>query len=136
MIVMALIGIICSFSTPFFAKGLPSAKLNAAARDVSSTIRHARSLAQIKGENQTVIIDTRGRQYGISGRALKRVPEDITIRVIEPVPAEAPDGKHSFLFYATGGQEAGSIVLGNKDRSLRIDTDPVAGSITIKSIPL
>lgn len=133
IIVLALIGIMCGFSTLFFAGGLPSARLHAAARDISSVIRHARALASLNRENQTVIIDVKYRAYGIKGQPFKSVPEGITIETIDPVTGKVSQDTRTFRFYATGGQETGSVIVKNKEKVLRIDTDPVAGWVTVKA---
>jgi len=136
IIVLALIGIICGFSTLFFARGLPSARLHAATRDVSSVIRHARALSSLQRENQVVIIDPKDRVYGIKGRPLKAVPEGITIEAVDPLTGQVSKDARTLRFYATGGQETGSVIVKNKDKALRIDTDPVAGSVTVKAVGL
>ena len=58
ILVLLLIGLILGFST-FIVLGttLPSARFSATARDLSTTIREARSLARVSGDKQTVIID-------------------------------------------------------------------------------
>ncbi len=134
IIVLTLIGIICGFSTLFFARGLPSARLDATARDVSSVIRHARALTLLQRENQTVIIDGENRLYGIKGHRLKPVCEGIIIGTIDPQTGEVSKDARTFHFSASGGHEAGSVIVRNKDKALRIDTDPVAGSVTAKAV--
>lgn len=136
IIVLALIGIMCGFSTLFFARGLPSARLNATARDISSMIRYARALTLLQREDQVVIFDTKDRVYGIAGRPLKPVPEGITFEVVDPATGQISKDARTFRFYATGGQETGSVIVKNKDRALRIDTYPVAGSVTVKAAAL
>ena len=131
--VLTLTGIMCGFSTLFFSRALPGARLNGAARDISSVIRHARALTRLKHEDQTVTVDGKDRRYGIKGRPPRFVPEGVTLETVDPVPGRASQDERTFRFYATGGQEAGSVIVRNKDKSLRIDTDPVAGSVTIKT---
>ena len=134
IIVLALIGTMCGLSTLFFARGLPDARLNAAARDISSVIRHARALAQLKREDQIMMIDGKGRIYGINGQPFKPVPEGVTIETVDPATGQVSRDARTFRFYATGGQETGSVIVKNKDKALRIDTDPVAGSVTVKEM--
>lgn len=134
IIVLALIGIMCGFSTLFFARSLPSARLHATARDISSVIRHARVLSSLKRENQVVIIDAKDRVYGIKGRPLRSIPEGITIEAIDPATGQVSKDACTLRFYASGGQETGSVIVKNKDKALRIDTDPVAGSVMIKAV--
>lgn len=134
IIVLALIGIISGFSTLFFARGLPSARLNAAARDISSVIRHARALSSLKRENQVVIIDAKDRVYGIKGRPFKPIPEGIAIEAIDQLTGQVSKDARTLRFYAAGGHEIGSLIVKNKEKALRIDTNPVVGSVTVKVV--
>ncbi len=131
IIVLFLVTLILGLSTMFFANTLPSSKFNATIRDMSATIKHARSLAQIHGERQTVTIDLDSKKYGIEGRGAKDIPSDIYIKVIDTLSGEIHNGKYQIVLNATGG-EGGTIVLWNNKRSVSIQMDPIVGSIVIK----
>jgi type II secretion system protein H len=130
-VVLFLMALILSLSTLFFGNTLPSAKLSATGRELSATIRHARSLAQLNGTSQAVLVNLDTRRYGIEGRAARSIPPDIGIKVIDPLLGEVPGGTYRILFEATGGVEAAIIDLWNKKRILRIVTDPILGTVTI-----
>jgi type II secretory pathway pseudopilin PulG len=132
IIVLFLISIIISLSAIFFANSLPSYKFNATVRNISSTIKQARSLARIHDEIQTVTIDMESRQYALEGHAPKDIPADIAVKVIDPVAGEIHTGKYHFVLYPTSGVEGGTIVLWNSKRSVSIQLDPVVGTVMIK----
>lgn len=132
IIVMLLITIILGFSTVFFANILPSNKFNASVRDIAATIRHARHLAQAKGENQIIIIDLDSKKYGIEHLPEKNIPSGIDIKILDPESSEITHGKYQLVFHAIGGVEGSTIVLWNKKKIVNIQIDPVAGSIIIK----
>lgn len=133
IIVLFIIGLVCGFSTVFITKGLPSARLNATVRELSATIRHARSLAVLKGETQTMVIDAEAQQYGIEGYPRKRFPADVIVRTIDPVTGEATDKSRLMRFEPGGVFEGAGIWLENKTTTVRIDTDPIAGVVAAKS---
>jgi prepilin-type N-terminal cleavage/methylation domain-containing protein len=54
IIVLALVTLILGLSSVFVAGFLPSAKANAAGREISGMIRHARSLARMNRESRSV----------------------------------------------------------------------------------
>ncbi|HWR90597.1 MAG TPA: prepilin-type N-terminal cleavage/methylation domain-containing protein, partial [Dissulfurispiraceae bacterium] len=60
IIVMLLIAIILGIVTVFFVNTLSAGKFSATAREVAATIKHARSLARLHGEDQTITIDIDG----------------------------------------------------------------------------
>lgn len=132
IIVLFLIVLILGLSTIFFANTLPSSRLTATAREMSATIRHAKHLALINGEKQTITINLDSRYYGIEGIAHKNIPTGISIKVIDPLLGEIHKGEYPFVFSATGGMEGGTIVLSTKKKTMSIELDPVVGSVVIK----
>ena len=132
IIVLFLMTLILGMATLFFANVLPSNRLDATVRSVSSTIREARSLARIDGQRQAVTIDFDSKTYGIEGRGSRDIPGDVSIKVIDPVAGEVRQGKYQFVLHPSGGIEGGTIVLWNAKKVVTIQPDPVAGSIVIK----
>lgn len=132
LIVIFLATLILSLSAVFFANTLPSTKLNAAARDLTATVRHARALAQINGENQAVTIDMDSRQFGMEGRGTKGIPADVSIKVTDPFYGDVYKGQYTIVAYSSGAVSGCTIVLWNKKRTVSIQTDPVVGAVVIK----
>jgi prepilin-type N-terminal cleavage/methylation domain-containing protein len=132
IIVIVIVVLILGMSTLFFASTVPSAKLNGLSRDMSSTIKQARLLAQNKGETQTLTIDLDSKTYGIEGRDAKVIPPEITTRIVDPLSGEIQHGKFSLIFHDTGGIEGGTIILTYSKKTVTIETDPVVGSIVVK----
>jgi prepilin-type N-terminal cleavage/methylation domain-containing protein len=132
IIVIFLSGLILGMAALFFAGTLPSAKLNATGREVSAVMRYARSLARMNAEKKTVIIDLDNRVYGIEGMTSKSFPRETQISYVDPVLGEISRGKCVISFHATGGIDGGVIVLLNDKRTMRIETDPISGSVVIK----
>jgi hypothetical protein len=132
IIVIFLISLILGLSTVLFSNILPSNRFNATVREISATIRHARSLSQIHGETKVVTIDLDLKRYGIEGRGDREIPPDINIEVIDPLSGEIHNGKYRLVLYPTGGIEGGTIVLWNSKKTVSIQPDPVVGSVVIK----
>jgi type II secretory pathway pseudopilin PulG len=132
IIVLVLISVIIGLAAVFYANSLPSYKFKAAIRNISSTIKQARTLAKIHDEIQTVTIDMESKKYAIEGHTSKDIPEGIAIKIIDPVSGEIQTGKYHFVLYPTGGIQGGTIVLWNAKRSVNIQLDPVVGTVVIK----
>jgi general secretion pathway protein H len=132
IIVIFLITLMIGLSAVFFANTLPSGRFNATAREIASTIRQARHLAQLNGEKQIITIDLDSRSYGIERRGEKTLPSGIDIKVIDPLAGDITSGKYHMAFHATGSSEGGTIVLWNSSRAAHINIDPVAGAVIIK----
>jgi len=133
LMVMFLITLILGLSSAFFAGAfLPSAKVDATAREIVGVIRHARSLAQLNSERQTVTIDLDGRIFGIEGQEPRAFPPDLQVRVVDPASGEISQGKYSLVFSPTGGMGGGAVILSGKKKSLQIDLNPITGAALIK----
>jgi prepilin-type N-terminal cleavage/methylation domain-containing protein len=132
IIVLFLITLILGLSSIFFANLLPSSRFNATVRDVSSTIRQAKSLAQIHGNRQIVIIDLDSKSYGIEGYNTKNFPPDTWIKILDPLAGEIQEGKYKFIVHSIG-IEGGTIVLWNNKKTVNIQMDPIIGSIVVKA---
>lgn len=132
IIVLFLITLIVGLSAVFFAGYLPSAKLNAAGRDLSGMIRHARSLARMNMARQTILIDLDNRTYGIEGRGVKVFPSEATVRVIDPFSGEIRRGKYIIVFNPAGGMEGGTIILSHAEKTIMIQMDPITATVVIR----
>jgi general secretion pathway protein H len=129
IIVLFFIVLIMGLSAVFFSNFLPSVKLNAAGREMSAVIRQARSLARMNGDSQTLSIDIDNKTYGIAGLAIKHIPPDCLIKVIDPFSGEIIQGKYTIVFHPVGNMEGGTIVLAARKKVLRIEMDPIAGAM-------
>lgn len=132
IIVMLLVGLMLSLAGVLFSNTLPSSKFGATTREIATTIRHARTLAQLRGENQTLTIDMEARKYGIDTVTAKDIPPDISIKIIDPLLGDVQTGKYQFNFPPIGGIEGGTIVLWNSKKTASIEVDPIVGSTVVK----
>lgn len=132
MIVMLLMTLVIGISTIFFANTLTSSKFNTTVRDLSTTIRHARSLAQIHGERKAVTIDLDSKTYWIDGKKVREIPSDIQIKIIDPLYGEIFEGRYQVVSNAMGGIQGGTIVLWNDKKTVNIQLDPIVGSVVVK----
>ena len=132
MVVMALMALIIGIATVFFANTLASSKFNTTIRDVSTTIRHARSLAQIHGEQKAVTIDLDSKTYWIDGKNVREIPSDIQIKIIDPFYGDILEGEYQIISNAMGGVHGGTIVLWNDRKTVSIQPDPIIGSVVVE----
>jgi general secretion pathway protein H len=130
ILVLLLAGLALGLSA-FMVTGrtLPSARLNATARELSATLREARLLSRLSGERHTVSINLDMRAYGIAGRKMRSIPPDTGIVVRDPFMGEIRQGLYQLD--AAGGAEGGDIVLWAGNKSVIIRMDPIIGSVTI-----
>jgi hypothetical protein len=127
-----LITLIISISTVFFANTLTTSQFNTTVRDVSTSIRRARSLAQIHGEQKALTIDLDSKTYWVEGKEVREIPADIQVKIIDPLYGDIFEGKHQIVSNALGGVYGGTIVLWNDKKTVSIQPDPIVGSLVVK----
>ena len=132
IIVIFLITLVLGMSTLFFANLLPSNRFNATVRNISSAMKHSRSLAQIQGKPQTFTIDLDAKKYSIEGRGAKEIPNDMNIKVIDPISGDLTTGQYHFVMHPAGNIEGGTIVVWNAKKTVSIQLDPIVGAVVIK----
>ena len=132
IMVLFLITLILGLSAFFFTGFLTSAKFNAAGRELTATIRHARSLARMKMESQTVVIDLDSRAFGIEKGEWKYLPQDCLISIMDPLAGEIIRGRYPIVFQPAGGMGGGTIVLSRGKKVIRIELDPITGAAMIR----
>jgi general secretion pathway protein H len=132
IIVLALLTLITGLTSVFVAGSLPSAKATAAGREIAGMIRHARSLARLSKETQTFVIDLDHRTYGIEGMAARSFPPEARVRVIDPVSGEIFGGKYPIVFSSAEGTSGGTIILSWRQKTIRIELDPIVGAVVLR----
>jgi len=131
LIVLALVTLVVGISTVFLVNTLPASKLDATARDISSTIRYARTLAQTNNEQQVMTIDLDSNRYGIEGRGERNIPPGMHIKVMDSFSGEVRNGTYQMRFHAFGTGGA-TVVVWNDKRSVSIQVDPITGPVITK----
>jgi len=131
IIVIFLITLMVGLSGVFFANSLPSGRFNATTREIASTIRQARHLAQLNGQKQVITINMDSKSYAIEGRGEKKLPSGIHLKVIDPLAGEITSGNYRMAFHVTGNT-GGTVVIWNDAGAAQINVDPVAGAVIIK----
>jgi prepilin-type N-terminal cleavage/methylation domain-containing protein len=131
-IVLFLGTLLLGLTTLFFAQTLASGRLTATARELSATIRKARSLARVSDTRQVLTFDLDGREYGLSGHPSKKVPAQLTLKVVDPYQGEISSGKYQMVVEGHRGLEGGAFYLSSKKRTIQVQLDPIVGSVVIR----
>jgi len=129
IIVMALVALMLGLSSVFVASNLPSARLNAVARELSATVMLARSQAETRGEARTLTINLDAREYALEGKPGRVMPSNVTVKVTDPFLGDVEQGTYALRFEPYGPVPAATIFLKNPTRELVVELDPVAGAI-------
>ena len=110
-----------------FAGRLPAAKLDATAREMSALMRQTRLLAKTEMEKQAFVVDMDARRYGIEGKTLRPIPEEVHVRVDDSLKGPGDRGKHRIVYFPIGGVAGGAIEVTAGKRGISLKADPVLG---------
>ena len=130
MLVIFLITLILAISVSMFTNALPSQRVDATARELIATFRQARSTAMTSGQWQVLTLDIDSRQYSIEGGGAPRsIPDEVAVKVLDPLYGEITKGGYRFVFSPSGVSEGGTIVLSAGKKVVDLDVDPVVGAV-------
>lgn len=113
---------------------LPAARLDATAREISALMRQARTMARIQMVKQILLLDLDARHYGIEGKPSLKIPEEVRLRIDDPLTGDADRGIYRIVFSPFGGIEGGAMLLTAGRRSITIKPDPVVGFLIDRKI--
>ena len=132
IIVIVLSLLILGLVLVYFANLLSTVKLQAAVRDFSTTLRQARTLAKINGAPQGVTVNLDTKEYGLDGREMKKIPETIGLKIIDPLAGEIQAGQFHLAFEPNWGNPSLTFQLSDKKKVLSISLDPLSGAVVTK----
>jgi len=128
IIVIILSLLILGLVMVYFANLLASVRLEAAARDFSSTLRQARTLAKINGEPQGVTVNLDTKEYGVDGRSVKNLPGQVHLKIIDPSVGEIQSGQYHLVFEPNWSNPSLTFQLSDKKKMISISLDPLSGT--------
>jgi prepilin-type N-terminal cleavage/methylation domain-containing protein len=134
IVVIFLITLMVGISAVVFTRVLPSQKVDAAARELIAAFRLARSTAIMSGKWQVLTIEIEGKSYGIEGtEVMRKIPESVSIKVIDPLSGEITEGGYQFVFAPSGVTEGGTIILSAGKKVIALEIDPIVGAVISKA---
>ena len=118
-----------------FAGRLPAAKLDATVREMSALMHQTRLLAKTEMEKQAFVVDMDARRYGIEGKTLRQIPEEVHVRVDDSMKGPRDQGNHRIIYFPFGGVSGGAIEVKAGKRGISLKADPVLGVHVTRMTP-
>ena len=132
IVVLGLISLILGLSAFFFVGNLPSARLDTLGREMAASLRQARALAKTSGEKKYFFADLDAGRFGIEGLGERRVPQGVSLRVIDPDAIEFTRGKYRITFQPDGRGGGETIILSGGRQTVQVAVNPAAGAVVLK----
>ncbi len=134
LVVLVIIGLSASLVLPSLTGGLSSLRLKTAAREVSATLRYARSLAVSVGKEQVINMDIEEGKYWLNEDKdnNRELPSDIRFLNVTTQGEEITTGMAGIVFYPMGNSSGSSIfITAGKDRNCHILTQLATGVVEV-----
>jgi general secretion pathway protein H len=132
LVVMVVIGLAYSLVPPLFSSGASSAELKAAARQIATGLRRARSEAISKRQEAVLELDIRQHTFRITGDGhTYKLPHQVDV-ALHTAQSEVQDMQAgSIRFYPDGSSTGGRINLAGNGQNYQVDVDWMTGRVTI-----
>ncbi|MCX8026910.1 MAG: prepilin-type N-terminal cleavage/methylation domain-containing protein [Thermodesulfovibrionales bacterium] len=132
IITLFLITLIVGLSTVTFLSRQPSEMLNSSVRQIVSTLKYARTLAQSTGEIKVAVFDIDNKTFMIEGKKQNRLPEGANITFNDPLHGITKKGVYRIEFYPSGLTGYANIIIEGYNKTFHINIDPVVGAYVVK----
>lgn len=132
LVVMAIMVMAYAMTAPMIAAGLSAVNIKAAARQVASGLRQARSEAVVRNKEVALTLDVEQRQFSSSEeKRIHRIAQEIDISLFT-AQAELVDAKRGAIrFFPDGSSTGGRVTLTRGERKYRVDVDWMTGRVKI-----
>lgn len=132
IITLFFISLIVGLSTVTFLSRQPSEVLRSSVRDIVSTLKYARVIAQSSGEIKVAVFDIDNKTYMIEGKKERKLPEQINIAFYDPLHGMTTKGIYRIEFYPSGLSGYTNITIQGYNMTFQISIDPVVGAYVVK----
>jgi general secretion pathway protein H len=132
LVVLLIIGSLLTLVPGAFQRVMPGLEIKAAARDVATAFREARSLAIRDNREAVVLFDTEARSYrqGKAGRPLALDP-DLGIELVAAQSEQVDEHIVGIRFFPDGTSTGGRVTISRDERRYQIDVDWLSGRVEI-----
>jgi general secretion pathway protein H len=150
LVVMAIVGVMAALVTPSIGHSLGNLQLRTVTREVSASLRYARSLAVSEKQRVVVFFDEDRRKMvlarenellteegtptetqGPGRRKIYQLPGEIRLEEVVVGGEERNSGPFHFLFFANGSSTGGEFVLTNGKGRHRVSIDFITGIVRV-----
>jgi general secretion pathway protein H len=132
LVVMVIMVLAYAMTAPMISAGVSGAELKAAARQIATGLRKARSEAVTRKDEVTLTVDVERRQFELGGdKRIYRLPKKIDVSLFT-AQSELMDAKTGAIrFYPDGSSTGGRVTISQGERKYLVDVDWMTGRVKI-----
>jgi general secretion pathway protein H len=134
LVVMIIIALVMSLVGVSINRGLSSAEVRSAARDLMAAVRITRGEAIIRGEEQRLYFNVDENYYRIPARGDKRVdmPDGMELGLLTARSEMASESEGSIRFFPDGSSTGGRVFLTAGDRQWTVEVVWLTGEASLR----
>nr|WP_267897528.1 GspH/FimT family pseudopilin [Dyella psychrodurans] len=129
--VIILIGIAAAAVSISVARGLASARINAAAGELAAALRATRTQAIMHGQQRIFQVDTREETYRGADRRDVRLPKGLELSVTSATSDQTGGDVARIRFFPDGSSTGGRITLRSGRREWHVNVSWLTGAINV-----
>lgn len=129
MIALAILALAMTLVGVAFARSSTGFRFDAAAQELTLSLREAHARALRSGRDVALVIDVDKHTYQLHDDRPIDIPQDTAIRIVSASQAMTASRRPAFSFSPDGGSTGGSIVLSTPERSATITVDWLTGAV-------
>lgn len=131
IVALAVVGAILAVAPVAIQRASASLGYRAAVRDVLASMREARQLARAVNRPVAFVVAPERRQFGIEGRPLDHVADDLRIAATTATALVLREGEQRIVFLPDGSSSGGSVeIVRAQGQGVRLRVDWLLGRIT------
>jgi general secretion pathway protein H len=132
LVVMVIMVLAYTMTAPMISAGVSGAELKAAARQIATGLRKARSEAVTRKDEVALTVDVERRQFELSGdKRIYRLPEKIDVSLFTAQSELMNDKTGAIRFYPDGSSTGGRVTISRGERKYLVDVDWMTGRVKI-----
>lgn len=131
LIALAILALSVSLVGVAFARSSAGFRFDAAAQELTLSLREAQARALRSGRDVAVVIDVDTRKYQLQSDPAVQLPAEAIINVVSASEAMAASRRPAIVFSPEGGSTGGAITLSLQDRKRIISVDWLTGVVSV-----
>jgi general secretion pathway protein H len=129
--VIILIGIAAAAVSISITHGLASARINAAAGELTAALRATRTQAIVHGQQSIFQINTRDETYSGAGKRDVRLPKGLQLSVTSATSDQRSGDIARIRFFPDGSSTGGRITIRSGQREWHVNVSWLTGAISL-----
>jgi general secretion pathway protein H len=132
LVVLALIALVIAVASPVVSNAFPGAETKAAARELATGFRFARSEAITGNREVGMVLDLENRRYGVGGEDdIHELPEEAEITLVTARSERIDERTGVIRFFPDGSSTGGGVSLAHGNKEYRVMVDWLTGRVRV-----